>query len=638
MACFRACCVSAGPEAAAGVETIPMAPASVAFARTTECASPDGWAAATHAQSPTDHRVPIATGFSPLPQPPVTPSPHKQSRKSPMRTALKGEPKAGAAQKADGRRPSGLAKASKSKEGASAAAPITVALPPLAVSAVAAAPSADEPTLGMMPGMPPSLGGKLDLSAIEDELKDDEEEGLHGEETAEEKRLRRMRRNRESAAMSRNRKKQYVEELEAQLAQLQEITRGLQTENSGLRQEVARISGAPLALPAPVAGSAASLLLPPPTLVGDEESLEDGLSALNAEDLIAPILGDSPEPPASSKRAGSPLLGGGAKRASTASLAFISAITLVTFTINGGVTRPGFSDGASMRNPRGHSPTARMLMSITEAALPWSRPVPASYVPPVAPAADGAARLWPSLGLDELPASAVHVDVEEPLPLPLPAGAESAAPRAPAPMPAPRGWERVIRAPQNSSWQDVLRIEAAEKRLAEAQLEISMLRHAQLATDAADAANAVALARPHAAAATQPQQPVYEYKEDDEALPEHDDDAQRFIFCSRAYMFDAPPRVSRRKPVADLDLPSAMPARFRDAATFRHAQQQRLQQISDGGNASAERPVVNILLPSAALQGVVGDGSKAPPAGSDNELMQVQCQVLNASRLSPTPA
>ena len=43
----------------------------------------------------------------------------------------------------------------------------------------------------------------------------------------------------------------------------------------------------------------------------------------------------------------------------------------------------------------------------------------------------------------------------------------------------PRGYaERVVRAPQNSSWADVLRIEAAEQQLAEAPLALRNLRAA----------------------------------------------------------------------------------------------------------------------------------------------------------------
>jgi len=122
-------------------------------------------------------------------------------------------------------------------------------------------------------------------------------------------------------------------------------------------------------------------------------------------------------------------------------------------------------------------------------------------------------------------------------------------------------------------------------------------------------------------------------------------------------MFDAAvrrPGTSPRPP-SPLDhpkLPEAMPARFRDGVDYRQQQQQQqqqqqagavsnLQRISDGGNATpspsdARRPVVTLLLPSAALSGVVGAERPADGAGatSAESLMQVQCQVLNASRFT----
>merc|ERR1719502_154271 len=158
--------------------------------------------------------------------------------------------------------------------------------------------------------------------------------------------------------------------------------------------------------------------------------------------------------------------------------------------------------------------------------------------------------------------------------------------------------------------------------------------------------------------------PTFAMPDDDEHLGYHEEeahsahypfeseyDAQRYIFCSRAYMFDAgsryPPRpkaklAGQEDPAElQLELPAAMPPRFRDAAAYRHAQQRSerlaLPQLSDGGNATPEAtskgPVVSLLLPSAALQGVVGGGPSATPI--DTDLMQVQCQVLNASRFQP---
>lgn len=70
--------------------------------------------------------------------------------------------------------------------------------------------------------------------------------------SAEEKRLKRMRRNRESAAQSRNRKKQYVEELEAQVRHLEETVNGLHAENFELRREHARMTGQPFTSTPPV--------------------------------------------------------------------------------------------------------------------------------------------------------------------------------------------------------------------------------------------------------------------------------------------------------------------------------------------------------------------------------------------------
>lgn len=63
----------------------------------------------------------------------------------------------------------------------------------------------------------------------------------------EEKHLKRMRRNRESAALSRNRKKAYIEELEAKVAKLTSTVQELTSENTALKQEctAARREGGP---------------------------------------------------------------------------------------------------------------------------------------------------------------------------------------------------------------------------------------------------------------------------------------------------------------------------------------------------------------------------------------------------------
>ena len=82
-----------------------------------------------------------------------------------------------------------------------------------------------------------------------------------------------------------------------------------------------------------------------------------------------------------------------------------------------------------------------------------------------------------------------------------------------------------------------------------------------------------------------------------------------------------------------------MPARFRHGAARIH----ELPQLTDGhpgGNeseppplSSALYPVVSMLLPTAALRGVVsGVDDHLSSDDISGELMQVSCQVLNASR------
>ena len=67
----------------------------------------------------------------------------------------------------------------------------------------------------------------------------------------EDKHLKRMKRNRESAALSRSRKKQYVEELLAKVQELDATVHALQTENAQLKRECASLApSAPADLPA----------------------------------------------------------------------------------------------------------------------------------------------------------------------------------------------------------------------------------------------------------------------------------------------------------------------------------------------------------------------------------------------------
>ena len=472
-------------------------------------------------------------------------------------------------------------------------------------------------------------------SEIDDPLGDMEGDS---NESAEDKRLKRMRRNRESAAMSRNRKKQYVEELETQVASLHEAVRNLQSENMELRRACAHArnglstSPPPLPMPSPpLAPISSTLALRPP--------LPDTLTLL---DDIGDMSGQpSPVPGQQQKRPGSPLMGGGAKRASAASLALMSAVTFVTLSMAG---RTNSADSLVQMSSHGHSPASRMLMSVNDAAS-FSLPSKLSELLGRAGGASVEAHadmLWPSLEMDdELPPSYKNAAIDA---LPLPGSVEDKKT-------VPRGFgERVVRAPQNSSWADVLRIEEAEKQLAEAQLTLRTLGRPV----PGDAGHATALAAPRAAPR---REPLYEHGD-----WAHDDldtdayDAQRYIFCSRTYMFDAAVRMptpashgvppsAAGGPSTELELPASMPARFRHAADYRARNE--LAQVTDGSNVSApgpsdpslRQPVVTLLLPSAALHGVRGVESHGPAASAgragNNELMQVQCQVLNASRFTP---
>jgi len=618
-----------GPQAnPTGNPSVSTPDTPAAFERQTACVSPDAWAAAADCLQPT----------------------------TPLKPQI--QPKGPAKPKAE--KAKGVGKAvAKSPRAASSASPQAADGPK--VKLIPAPPARSERPRGSESGeetvdAPDSIRDD-DASQVGDAGADD---GVG--ESAEDKRLKRMRRNRESAAMSRNRKKQYVEELEAQVASLNETVRSLQTENFDLRRECARARGPmsassppPLPLPSPPAlvGSSTLALRPPLP----EPSLPD-LALL--EDLV------EPEPiRASQKRAGSPLLGGGAKRASAASLALMSAVTFITLSVGG---RTGSSDLVAPSHA--HSPGARMLMSL-EDQLPSRFSSLFGHNEQVPSAVDDT-MLWPSLKFDQPSVATTYSDATTMLPPPRDMGT---APPSAKPAQAPRGYaERVIRAPQNSSWADVLRIEAAEKQMAEAQMALRALgvqrspsvEHAQAEPVGAHA-DAKALAAPRSKGAFQMHEPVFEPSWKSEEAAFYDDDfepsaadAERYIFCSRAYMFDAirrPAAVSSRPAnvgAGDFELPSTMPERFRYTAD--RASRQELPQLTDGDNTSSpprsndpslRLPVVNLLLPSAALQGVRGvSGTEADAEDSDgaarttgtgnsrNELMQVQCQVLNASRWS----
>ena len=137
--------------------------------------------------------------------------------------------------------------------------PLPEAVCPTPAAAPAAAPASldDESALGLEPleSCPPDLpDGSADVSAVE------LTEGEGQMDPLEEKRLKRMRRNRESAAMSRERKKAYIEQLESKLSELSALASQLRSENDALRNGRAPLEGS-----APVPISLSSTLVSRPT-------------------------------------------------------------------------------------------------------------------------------------------------------------------------------------------------------------------------------------------------------------------------------------------------------------------------------------------------------------------------------------
>lgn len=103
---------------------------------------------------------------------------------------------------------------------------------------------------------------------------------------AEAKRMKRMRRNRESAAMSRERKKAYIEELETKLAALSQLAAQLRSENEALRAGRDPLEGttpapvapapeaAPAPAPAPVPAPAAAIVAKAPAVAKKADKAE----------------------------------------------------------------------------------------------------------------------------------------------------------------------------------------------------------------------------------------------------------------------------------------------------------------------------------------------------------------------------
>lgn len=474
---------------------------------------------------------------------------------------------------------------------------------------------------------------ELGLEPLESCLHDDSNEeacphdaGERGDiDPAEEKRLKRMRRNRESAAMSRNRKKAYIEELEAKVAALSSSVQALQSENWTLKQECALFrsrAGADAVAPEVLPSGASSNVTPEDDLSLSLEPLVPGVGELDEPGLPPPAAGPSASHPVGSLDSSSP----SGRKVGTVGLALMSALTFVTLSANSGAL--------PWSRSAGHSPSSRVLMSVPDEVLPHYGDEPP---------------LWPALEHEEA-SPYVDEDYVSALPPPVrpPAFAiksEAIAEERDASKDAAPG--RVLMLPRNSSWADALRVEAAENRAAaEKQLMLAQPQYAL-----------------HSPATETVYEPTWKAEEEEFAFDELDyspeaEAARRFIFCARAYTFDvassraqkrpASSPVSTPSPSRELELPT-MPARFRHAA----ASVPRLTDGSSGGNESGalplpspHYPVVSMLLPSAALRGVVsgvgdehaydGMGDNANMGTNDDalggELMQVSCQVLNASR------
>ena len=589
---------------------------------------------------------------------------------------------------------------SAGKSGVGVKRSLPAARPP-AAAAPAAAPAPvvkkEVSELGLKPLVScPADEGGADVSDAEGgDGEGGDGEGDGSGDPLEQKRLKRMRRNRESAAMSRNRKKAYIEELEAKVAALKASVQQLQSENQTLKQEC---SSTPASAAAAVAGAAAPGALQ--AAGSSSDALADDDLGLSLEQLGA-VVGDDlclglpplDIPSGHGDEDASALPGG--KKVSTAALAMMSALTFVTLSAN--------SSGPLWSRDAGHSPTSRVLMSLSdETARRFGRDEELPLWPAIdALAIDTLQQPPQAQALYESPepiVSALTTALPTPLPPPVrpPASASASASSHSGSHSSSHSGShsgshvrldqvegdagkdagRVLMLPRNSSWADALRVEAAEKQLM-VRGEAAMLHGSGTGSGAMppvpDTGALLASPLPLQIKAAAPADKVYEpawkdsAEEEEEYFDPYDphsieteeNQRRRFIFCARAYTFDvtsarrgarasspaAPsaPAPAAPAPSRELSLP-AMPARFRHGAARVHELPNKgLPQLTDGhmpgGNESeplplpsARYPVVSMLLPSAALRGVV---TGVDDGGSDDlsgDLMQVSCQVLNASR------
>lgn len=138
------------------------------------------------------------------------------------------------------------------------------------------------------PTVVPAVVAPIDEVAVQEE-----EQGEPGVvDSAQEKRLKRMSRNRESAAQSRNRKKQHVDSLEEEIRQLKTTISSLTSENYELRKEQARMNGLPPPPPPEPVAMLAPIDIAPPKKRGRAEAAaaDDGqppIAVATAEATVA---------------------------------------------------------------------------------------------------------------------------------------------------------------------------------------------------------------------------------------------------------------------------------------------------------------------------------------------------------------
>ena len=98
-----------------------------------------------------------------------------------------------------------------------------------------------------------------------------------------------MKRNRESAALSRTRKKAYIEELEAKCARLAAAVQELQSENAALKQERNAMPRPPTA---DVLSGSPSLSTPASSEIGTDDASDEPVAPV----LLTIAMGELPLP------------------------------------------------------------------------------------------------------------------------------------------------------------------------------------------------------------------------------------------------------------------------------------------------------------------------------------------------------